>query len=698
VGATNTDLGTVAVGATGKGTVTITASRTVTVSTVTAGAPFALGTLTLPRTLAKGGSMTVPVTFSPTAAGQADGTLTVKTSDGETDLIGVHGVGTKDGLGASPSTLEFTNVPTGAGSRQTVNIINTGTTAVKITGVTLPANAALKVDPSTVPVVGQTVQPLASLPVSVTFSPTTATPVTDKLVVKGDRGSVTVAVNATAVSGAAHLQLPPSLDFGDVPVGMSATRDFTIKNSGNIAMTVTKAKAPQGVFSTTTPISEGLVIPAGESAFQSVTFTPTALGQAGTLDTFYLITADDGQGALKVMLTGKGVDDPIAVKAQETGAGQLGSVIGVALTGQYAVGGGKCQDYTKGVICWSAATGAHEVHGAIYTRYKAANGAGGMLGFPTSDEKRSPDGVGRYNHFNGSGGASIYWTAANGAHEVHGLIRAKWAALGWEAGPLGYPVTDETRTPDGVGRYNNFSGSGGASIYWTAATGAHEIHGAIRAKWASMGMETGLGYPANDETRTLDGVGRHNQFSRGGNMSSIFWSPATGAHAVFGAIRAKWAELGWERSKLGYPTTDEKGTSDGVGRYNHFSGSGGGSIFWTPATGAHEVRGLVRAKWAALGWETGKLGYPVSDEMGTLDGVGRYNQFAGSNGSSIFWSPGTGAHEVRGAIRARWAALGWERSSLGYPVSDEYSVPEGRASDFRNGRLVWNSKTGAVSG
>jgi hypothetical protein len=698
VGATDTDLGTVAVGATGKGTVTITASRTVTVSTVTAGAPFGIGTLTLPRTLAKGGSMTVPVTFSPTAAGQADGTITVKTSDGETDLIGVHGVGTKDGLGASPSTLEFTDVPTGAGSRQTVNIVNTGTTAVKITGVTLPANAALKVDPGTVPVVGQTVQPLASLPVSVTFSPTTATPVTDKLVVKSDRGSVTVAVNATAVSGTAHLEMPPSLDFGDVPVGTSATRDFTIKNTGNIPMTVTKAKAPQGVFTTTMPISEGLVIPPGESAYQSVTFTPTAPGQAGTVDTFYLITADDGQGALKVMLTGKGVDDPISVKAQQTGAGQLGSTIGVALTGQYAVAGGKCQDYTKGVICWSAATGAHEVHGSIYARYKASGSAGGPLGFPTSDEKRSPDGVGRYNHFSGSGGASIYWTAANGAHEVHGLIRAKWASLGWEAGPLGYPVTDETRTPDGVGLYNNFSGSGGASIYWTAATGAHEIHGAIRAKWASMGMETGLGYPANDETRTLDGVGRHNQFSRGGNMSSIFWSPATGAHAVFGAIRAKWAELGWERSKLGYPTTDEKGTSDGVGRYNHFSGSGGGSIFWTPATGAHEVRGLVRAKWAALGWETGKLGYPVSDEMGTLDGVGRYNQFAGSNGSSIFWSPATGAHEVRGAIRARWAALGWERSSLGYPVSDEYSVPEGRASDFVSGRLVWNSKTGAVSG
>ena len=45
----------------------------------------------------------------------------------------------------------------------------------------------------------------------------------------------------------------------------------------------------------------------------------------------------------------------------------------------------------------------------------------------------------------------------------------------------------------------------------------------------------------------------------------------------------KWASLGWERSFLGYPLTDETGTPDGVGRYNHFQG---GSVYWTPGTGA----------------------------------------------------------------------------------------------------------------
>ena len=54
--------------------------------------------------------------------------------------------------------------------------------------------------------------------------------------------------------------------------------------------------------------------------------------------------------------------------------------------------------------------------------------------------------------------------------------------LGWERSFLGYPLTDETATPDGVGRYNHFQGG---SIYWTPATGAHEVHGAIRGQWAT---------------------------------------------------------------------------------------------------------------------------------------------------------------------------------------------------------------------
>ena len=93
------------------------------------------------------------------------------------------------------------------------------------------------------------------------------------------------------------------------------------------------------------------------------------------------------------------------------------------------------------------------------------------------------------------------------------------------------------------------------------------------------------------------------------------------------------------------------------------------------------MHGAIRDKWALLGWENGLLGFPVTDELGTPDGVGRYSHF---QGGSIYWTPQTGAWEVHGAIWDLWASLGWEQSFLGYPVGDESAFPinNGRYSDF----------------
>ena len=185
---------------------------------------------------------------------------------------------------------------------------------------------------------------------------------------------------------------------------------------------------------------------------------------------------------------------------------------------------------------------------------------------------------------------------------------------------------------------------------WTFVTGAcicyneqfaeaFEIHGAIYAKWLEMG---GLGWtvPETDELPTLDGAGRFNHFSSG---SSIFWSPETGAHSVYGAIREKWASVGWERHYLGYPVTDELGTPDGVGRFNHFTG---GSIYWTPNTWAHIVNGVIRSRWEELGWESSYLGYPTTDEADLSDG-GRANEF---ERGGIYWWPDTGAIDLRDVV------------------------------------------------
>ncbi len=232
----------------------------------------------------------------------------------------------------------------------------------------------------------------------------------------------------------------------------------------------------------------------------------------------------------------------------------------------------------------NAHCGSCTVGGAILTRYNQVGGAGGVLGRCTTNELTTPDGVGRFNHFQNG---SIYWTQATGAWEVHGNIRLRWEALGWETGVLGYPTTGETATPDGVGRFNHFKkGTTLGSIYWTQATGAWEVHGNIRAKWEALDWEKGpLGYPTTNETATPDGVGRFNHFKKGTNEGSIYWTQATGAQAVYGRIRQHWASLGWERSALGYPVKDEYAVA--VGRESEFQN---GFITFDAAAGTLSVR------------------------------------------------------------------------------------------------------------
>ena len=145
----------------------------------------------------------------------------------------------------------------------------------------------------------------------------------------------------------------------------------------------------------------------------------------------------------------------------------------------------------------------------------------------------------------------------------------------------------------------------------------HWIGGRIEETYQRLG-----GWPTFGDALTPESVsawnGRFQVFARD---SSIYWHPNVDggtAHQVGGAIRDKWAERGWEREYLGYPTTDELPTRQPGGRFNHFQG---GSIYWSPSTGAHKVLGEIRNYWGKNGWEKSRFGFPVSEERRLNDGA-----------------------------------------------------------------------------
>jgi hypothetical protein len=329
---------------------------------------------------------------------------------------------------------------------------------------------------------------------------------------------------------------------------------------------------------------------------------------------------------------------------------------------------------------------AHEVRGLIEQEYDRLGGPdGSFLGYPVTDESRSADRVGAYNHFQRG---SIFFSPRTGAHEIRGLVRATWIQKGAEIGVLGYPRTHEMRSTTGAA-YSLFERG---AVYFSAGTGAHEVHGEIGRRYLELGTDVNpLGLPVSDELLTPGGTGAANHFQRG----SIYWSPRTGARFVRGLIRDKWFSARAEQT-LGFPVTDETCASVVQGPASRCEGARSmferGSIYWSPQTGAAIVRGLIRDRYE-LGM-VGVLGFPVADEAPTPFRPGAYSHF---QHGSIYFSPQTGAVSVRGAVRDHWARSGWENGWLGFPAREPVQSGDVVSQRFQGGTVSWNTRTGAVT-
>ena len=97
----------------------------------------------------------------------------------------------------------------------------------------------------------------------------------------------------------------------------------------------------------------------------------------------------------------------------------------------------------------------------------------------------------------------------------------------------------------------------------------------------------------------------------------IYYSEATGAHEVHGAIREKYRLFGEADGSLGLPTSDEQDAQDAEalgdqkGSFNKFEH---GAIYWSLRTGPKAIdRPDHLHKWAGTRGEIGQLGYPVAD-------------------------------------------------------------------------------------
>ena len=315
--------GNIPVSTTGNATLTVTAAKSLNVTAISATSPFAVTAPALPHAMNSGDTLSIPMTFVPGGTGTISGTVTVTTDSGPVSFT-ASGYGTKPGLGANPPNAVFDDQPVGLSVTQNIQVTNTGTDTETIGAVTAPA-APYAV--TGLPAPGATVAPGGSFIASVTYNPTVTGTNTDSITVTstspddpGVTHTVTISLTGNSIVGQGHLTVSPwPLDFGMVPLGSTVTKTFSITNTGNIPVTVTKAKAPDSDFSSASPLPEGQVIGPDQTYVQQVTFTPTSIG-AKTAQ--YEMTSDDGQGArfLPISGTATGVVPPITTGWQLNGS------------------------------------------------------------------------------------------------------------------------------------------------------------------------------------------------------------------------------------------------------------------------------------------------------------------------------------------------------------------------------------------
>lgn len=288
----------------------------------------------LPRVVRAGETLSIPLTFSPTAPGSRTATLRVSLDAGvQVDIpLAARGQAVGPRAALTPAPLDFGVVVCGSPTTRSALLRNTGDEPMTLSGLEVTGQG-FAVDP--VPGGGTTLAPGAAVAVPVrlvAMQPGVA--LDGALLARSSGGDPGVSLSATCTTPGSLTVDPSVVEMGEHVLDSRTRRTVTITNTGGHALTVTRSKPPSaGAGFAAVPdaagalLDEGTTVAPGESRGLTVEFRPQREGSAA--DTWQ-ITTDDGPH--DITLRGAGVAPPAAPAAS------TGTTTGTASTGTTATG------------------------------------------------------------------------------------------------------------------------------------------------------------------------------------------------------------------------------------------------------------------------------------------------------------------------------------------------------------------------
>jgi len=319
VSSNSLQFGTIGVGATGNQNLLISntggADLTISVLSVS-GTGFGVSGITTPKTISAGQSVQAGLTFQPTVAGAASGTLSITSNDPATPTVNVAvtGTGSTNPFGqlqANPSSVSFGSVSTGSSSTKPIIVSNTGTTPVNISSLAT-SGAGFTVSGITTPL---TLNAAAAVTLNVVFAPTSAGNASGGVTVTSDAANSPLTIAFTGAGAQAGLSISPaSFAFGSVVNGQTKSQSFTLTNTGAAPLTISQLSVSGAGYSLS-GLATPSTVAAGASTTFSAVFAPTT---AGSLPGTITISSNAPGSPATVALAGTGVAGTVILSASPT--------------------------------------------------------------------------------------------------------------------------------------------------------------------------------------------------------------------------------------------------------------------------------------------------------------------------------------------------------------------------------------------
>lgn len=344
---------------------------------------------------------------------------------------------------------------------------------------------------------------------------------------------------------------------------------------------------------------------------------------------------------------------------------------------------GACvQRFQSGSVYWSPSGGAHALYGSIDAAYTAAGDVSSNWGVPVSGVLRiESNGGGIAAAFSA---ASVYAAGGGAAYAVEGAIRQLYFENAGAAGRLGFPTGSRTcGLPGGECSQSFQYGSIIVTSSGVPRIASPEIEAAHLRNGGTSGV---LGTVAGPLTYYPYGGGGLAQAFSGG---SVYFKPALGAYAVSGVFRSAYFATGGAAGAFGWPRTDAVCGVPGGSCNQVFEGA---TVYWTAATGAYGVGGAMLTAYGADGGAGGNWGWPISPTL-AIGAAGTAQVFTKGSAYAIRGGP---AYFVSGAIRDAYFRTGGATGRFGFPTSAAQCTQGACVQTFQGGTLRSDS-SGAVT-